>query len=58
MNQNSKKQNIEPNDSTENHSPFICYIPGVVPCPDRFASGVGVPDENKRPVKHFEKRTH
>lgn len=29
-------------------------IPDAGPCPDRFASGVGVPpDENKRPAKRI-----
>lgn len=28
------------------------YIPDAGPCPDRFASGVGVPpDENRRPME-------
>lgn len=54
---NVKAKYIEPNDSTNENvlkkKVDFGYIPVAGPCPDRkscrLASGVGVPDENRRP---------
>lgn len=57
--QTRNKQNVV-EISRENRSMFVVFIPDVGPCPDRLASGVGVPpDENKRPghLKKDDKRS-